>query len=95
MMLIITILVAIATPNFVTARENSRTKSCVSSLKQIDMAKEQWAMDNKKVNGDLPTWADLSPLYIRTQPVCPCSGTYGVNAIGTLPTCTFPAHVLL
>jgi len=92
--MIMAILIAIATPNFVTARENSRTKTCISSLKQIDGAKEQWAMDNKKTNGDVSVWADLTPTYIRVQPVCPNSGTYTVGAIGALPTCTVAAHVL-
>src|SRR5947209_15377900 len=45
--LIIGILLAIAVPNFIKARETSRTKSCVANLKQIDAAAEQWAMDNK------------------------------------------------
>ncbi|MCL6624082.1 MAG: prepilin-type N-terminal cleavage/methylation domain-containing protein, partial [Fimbriimonadales bacterium] len=41
--LIIGILLAIAIPNFMRARETSRTKSCISNLRQIDAAKEQWA----------------------------------------------------
>ncbi len=93
-MLIITILVAIATPNFVTARENSRTKACIGNLRQIDTGKEQWAMDFKKTNGDVPAWADLTPTYVRIQPECPCAGVYTIGAVGTLPTCTFAAHIL-
>ena len=45
--LIIGILLAIAIPNFVAARESARAKSCVGNLKQIDSAKQQSAMDNK------------------------------------------------
>ena len=45
--LIIGILLAIAIPNFVAARESSRAKACVGNLKQIDSAKQQCAMDNK------------------------------------------------
>ena len=45
--LIIGILLAIAVPNFVKARTTSQTKSCIGNLKQIDAAKEQYAMDNK------------------------------------------------
>ena len=41
--LIIGILLAIAVPNFIKARETSRSKSCVANLKQIEAAKEQWA----------------------------------------------------
>src|SRR3954454_126321 len=49
--LIIGILLAIAVPNFIKARESSRTKACVANLKQIDSAKEQYAMDNKLNDG--------------------------------------------
>ena len=45
--LIIGILLAIAVPNFVQARETSRAKSCVGNLKQIDSAKQQCVLDNK------------------------------------------------
>src|SRR5207302_1987557 len=42
--LIIGILLAVAIPSFVQARESSRAKACVANLKQIDSAKQQWAM---------------------------------------------------
>ncbi len=92
--LIIGILMAIAVPNFVTSRQKSQTNSCIASLKQIDSAKEQWAMDLNKTNGSTPTWADLAPGYIREQPVCPTSGTYTIQPMGTLPTCTIGGHLL-
>ncbi len=92
--LIIGILMAIAVPNFVQARNTSRTNSCIASLKQVDTGKEQWAMDFKKTTGDVPVWADIVPTYVRTQPTCPAGGTLAVNAIGTLPTCTTANHVL-
>lgn len=45
--LIIGILLAIAVPNFLQARESSRAKSCINNLKIIDTGKQQWLMDNK------------------------------------------------
>ena len=45
--LIIAILLAIAIPNFLRARETSRAKSCQGNLRQVETAKEQWAMDTK------------------------------------------------
>ncbi len=53
--LIIGILLAIAIPNFVAAREAGRAKACVASLKQIDSAKQQAAMDNKLGGNDITT----------------------------------------
>ena len=88
--LIIGILLAIAVPNFIRARETSRAKSCISNLKQIDAAKEQWAMDNKMTTGDTPTWpGDLVGLdsYIKKEPECPSGGVYSVNGVGTDPLC--------
>jgi prepilin-type N-terminal cleavage/methylation domain-containing protein len=88
--LIIGILLAIAVPNFIRARESSRAKSCVSNLKQIDSAKEQWAMDNKKTSADSPTDTDLygATKYVKQTPACPASGTYTINAVGTGPVCS-------
>ena len=88
--LIIGILLAIAVPNFIRARESSRAKSCISNLKQIDSAKEQWAMDNKKTSADTPTDADLygADKYVKSAPACPSSGTYTIAAVGTAPTCS-------
>lgn len=87
--LIIGILLAIAVPNFIKARESSRTKACVANLKQIDSAKEQWAMDNKKDSSDTPAWGDLTGAagYIKSQPECPSGGDYTIGAISTNPTC--------
>ena len=88
--LIIGILLAIAVPNFIRARESSRGKSCVSNLKQIDSAKEQWAMDNKKTSADTPATTDLygTDKYVKSTPSCPSSGTYTVAAVGTAPSCS-------
>ena len=88
--LIIGILLAIAVPNFIRARESSRAKSCVANLKQIDSGKEQWAMDNKKTSADTPTAADLygTDKYVKSTPACPSSGSYTIAAIGTAPTCS-------
>ena len=47
--LIIGILLAIAIPNFVAARESARAKSCVGNLKQIDSAKQQSAHGQQTV----------------------------------------------
>ncbi len=86
--LIIGILLAIAIPNFIRARESSRAKSCQANLQQIDGAKEQWAMDNKKTTTDTPGSTDLSTTYMKKYPTCPSNGTYAISAIGIAPTCS-------
>ena len=92
--MIIGILLAIAVPNFVKARDTSRKQSCVASLKQIDSAKEQYAMELKLATGATITSANIAPGYIKAMPTCPASGTYAINVVGTNPTCTVALHVL-
>ena len=90
--LIIGILLAIAVPNFIRARESSRTKTCIANLKQIDAAKEQWAMENKAKDGD--ACGNLVPDYLKAMPSCPAGGTYTIGNVGTNPTCSIAGHAL-
>ncbi|MDR3707855.1 MAG: prepilin-type N-terminal cleavage/methylation domain-containing protein [Capsulimonadaceae bacterium] len=95
--LIIGILLSIAIPNFVMARNSSRAKGCVDNLKQIDSAKQQYIMDTKQAttyafsststNGT--TGSELVPVYIRSFPSCPAGGTYTVNDGTTNPVCSY------
>lgn len=86
--LIIGILLAIAVPNFVKARQNSRVQSVVGNLKQIESAKEQWAMDTGAASTASPTSADLSPTYLKKWPVGPVgvATDYVGNAMNSAPT---------
>lgn len=68
--------------------------ACINNLRQIDGAKQQWALENRKPEGSMPAWADLSP-YLRNQiPVCPSGGTYTLNVLSAVPTCTQPGHAI-
>jgi serine/threonine protein kinase len=69
---------------------------CIGNLRQLDAAKNMWALENKKQKGDLPTIADLLPYLGRNQqfPVCPDGGNYIINPIGEAPTCSIPGHVI-
>lgn len=99
--LIIGILLAIAVPNFVQARDSSRARSCVSNLKQIDAAKQQWAMDNRQPGDAAVAEGDIMPDYIKAAafPTCPSSGDYTIGTVDEDPTCSLadtvdPPHVL-
>jgi len=92
---IIGILLAIAVPNFFKARDNSRARTCVSNLLQIQSAKEQAAMEKRMANTDTPNMTDLAPDYMKQIPECPAGGTYSVNPISEDPTCSLGGkHVL-
>jgi prepilin-type N-terminal cleavage/methylation domain-containing protein len=85
--LIIGILLAIAVPNFLNARTQSRLSATLGNLKQIDTAKQQYAMQNGLITGAAVTSANLTPTYINTWPTGPLStSTYLPNAVGTDPT---------
>jgi prepilin-type N-terminal cleavage/methylation domain-containing protein len=89
--LIIGILLAIAIPNFIKARQNSRLQTIVANLRQIENAKEQCAMDKGLANGATTgcAQADLTDAtngYMKAWPAGPVPGTYVVNAIGSAPT---------
>lgn len=95
---IIGILLAIAIPAFMRAREVSRAKACQENLQKIDAAKEQWALE-KNIPRDytgIPSgdaWLDEPGVvgidgYIKKRPKCPGGGSYEVNQIGTDPACS-------
>ena len=92
--LIIGILMAIAVPNFIQARQSSRRSSCLANLKQIDAAKEQYAMDAQLDTCAAVAWNNLTPTYMKSQPRCPAGGAYTLAAIGTKPTCSIAGHAL-
>jgi len=69
--------------------------ACINNLRQIDAAKQQWALENNRSANAVPTAQDLLPYFPSGLfPVCPSGGTYTINAVGVLPTCSFPGHVL-
>lgn len=93
--LILGLLLSIAVPGWVRARERSQHHACVSNLRLIDHAKEQYAMEQNKANGDPCTMADIWPDYIKDspQPSCPAGGTYTVGPIGETPTCSYQVGI--
>ena len=100
---IIGLLLAVAVPNFLRARENARTKTCRANLYQIQGAKERWAMDNNQPGTATPSMTDLVEpgVYLKGNPKCPSGGTYEPERLDEGPTCSigstpgaFYAHVL-
>jgi len=95
---IIGLLAAIAIPNFVRARTTSQTNACINNLRQLDGAKQQWALETKATSTATPTSANVQVYLGRgtagTYPSCPAGGTYTLNNLQTGPTCNKPGHVL-
>lgn len=94
--IVILLLLAIALPNFIRARSCRCMNACVNNLRQIDGAKQQWALENKKAQSDIPT-PDEVRVYIRNErfPTCPEGGICSINPGGINPTCSQGgSHVL-
>src|SRR5579862_2184351 len=72
---IIGLLAAIAIPNFVRARTTAQQNACINNLRQIDGAKQQWALEHQATSSASPQDTDIQPYMGRgssgTLPVCP------------------------
>jgi prepilin-type N-terminal cleavage/methylation domain-containing protein len=105
---IIGLLAAIAIPNFVKARTTSQMNACINNLRQVDGAKQQWALETKHTGISTPNESDLAP-YVGRDPnattiayACPADSantfgsSYTINAVDTAPVCKIVAatHVL-
>jgi prepilin-type N-terminal cleavage/methylation domain-containing protein len=89
---IIGLLAAVAIPNFAKARTTAQMNACISNLRQIDSAAQQWALDTKQDDSAATvTAADILP-YLKESLVCPSGGktfsdSYTVTTIAARPTC--------
>jgi prepilin-type N-terminal cleavage/methylation domain-containing protein len=99
---IIGLLAAIAIPNFVRARTTSQMNACINNLRQIDGAKQQWALETKQATNATPVFSDISG-YLKSAVTCPAGGaaatfanSYNILDVSTKPTCQVLAgsHVL-
>ena len=66
---------------------------CINNMRQIDGAKEQWAMANRRTDGDAVVTNQVNQ-YIKGSrtPVCPAGGHYMYMRIGQDPKCAVPNH---
>jgi prepilin-type N-terminal cleavage/methylation domain-containing protein len=90
---IIGLLAAIAIPSFMKARTTSQKNACINNLRQIEAAKEQWALETKQSTGSDPVTTAINA-YMKAEPTCPAGGTYEYRIIGTNAVCSTTGHVL-
>jgi hypothetical protein len=67
---------------------------CIGNLKQMDAAKESWALENKLKKGDAVDVRGVCQYLKNGQlPPCPKQGVYSLNPVGSVPTCSLgPTH---
>jgi competence protein ComGC len=86
---ILAIVFAIAVPNFVKEPNTSPANACINNLRQIDGAKQEWALEHHATNGDIVTMNQLTNYLLRgVMPKCPSGGTYTIGKIGQFPICS-------
>ena len=91
---IIGLLASIAIPNFVKARGTAQKTACINNLRQIDGAKEQWALENKKGSGAVIDKAEVDSYIKGGAPSCPAGGSYTYGNVDEKPLCDIAGHVL-
>jgi TolA-binding protein len=75
--------------------EAGERNACINILREIDAAKQQWALEKNKPASAVPAAQDLLPYFKDgVFPTCPSGGTYTLNAVGELPSCSVPGHEL-
>jgi prepilin-type N-terminal cleavage/methylation domain-containing protein len=90
---IIGLLTSIAIPAFIQYRNDARAGLCMSNLRLISHAKENYAIKYSLDTGSPVNATDIN-IYLgdgtdTSGPACPSAGSYTYNAIDTLPTCTY------
>lgn len=96
---IIGILAAIAIPNFIKNRNESQKRACISNLRQIETAIENYRTAN---NMAIPKMGDIAgdaSKYIKVTPTCPAGGKYTIpdkedDKGSVTPTCDKEGHYL-
>ena len=86
---------ALVIPTVLPRHTHSSLNACINNLRQIDAAKIQFALENKKNNGDPVTEANIKPyLAGGALPKCPAGGKYVIGKVDEIPTCSIDGHVL-
>jgi hypothetical protein len=93
-------------PNFVREPWTSPANACINNLRQIDNAKNQWALEHNAKSNDIITINDIRPYIERERnnsfikldakgnfPKCPSGGTYTIGKVGEPPTCSLGTTV--
>ena len=95
---IVGLLAGIAIPSMMRSRTQAQKEGCIENLRQMDGAKQQWAMEKSQDSTATPVQSDLQPYINRNgsgiMPICPAgslgstfSQTYSINDVGDMPTC--------
>jgi hypothetical protein len=69
------IMAAIAVPSFIRARSRAQATTVLNEVRQVDAAKDQFALENAKQGDYEPTWAELTPYLKAGSKLAVSNGT--------------------
>jgi hypothetical protein len=97
-------------PNNIGSRKSSpawNANMCINNLREIDAAKNEWALENNAKSNGIITINDIRPYiererynpYIKLDakgnlPKCPSGGIYTIGKIGEPPICSLGTNAL-
>ncbi len=83
------IMMMIAIPNFLNARARAQVRICITNLRNIDVAKQQWGFENRKLASARPNWRQLLPYFknLNRNETCPAGGRYNIRRLDQDPRC--------
>jgi hypothetical protein len=100
----------VAIPNSLSDGRNGpggKSNACINNLRQIDAAKNEWALEHNAKSNDVVTIKDIRPYIERERnnpfikldakgnlPKCPSGGVYTIGKIGDSPTCSLGTNVV-
>src|SRR5689334_3738337 len=87
---ILGLIVAIAVPNYIRARDTARLNAILHNLRKIEQAKTEYALEARKTNGANVDLASLTNYFRDGKVNDVIHETYLPNAIGTPATAALP-----
>lgn len=95
--IVVGIIALLAVPSYVSPPRGCPNPNnwCINNLRQIDGAKEQWALENKHSTNDPAIESEIGR-YIKggRLPTCPEGGKYIIGKVGEEPCCTIAGHAI-
>jgi hypothetical protein len=93
------LLLGMLVPNFAhPPSEPDAHATCINNLRQIDNAKQQWALEHQAPLSAIPIWHNIRRYLGRGTdgpiPKCRAGGVYTIGALSNTPTCSIKGHVL-
>lgn len=86
---IIAVILAIATPNYLKSNKTSQKTVCIANLEKIDSAIDQWTIETHTPAGSSIDEEAVYNDYVKSgRPRCPSGGEYTFHMVGDSPQVT-------